>query len=287
MTDGAVGRDAARQPGLVPGPCAPRRPAGCCRAGAGPIVLVASTAGQRGEPFYSHYAATKGAIIALTKSLASELGPPGHPRQLRRPGVGADRHEPRGPRGGRRRRPSGGRSRSAAPARPEEIAGPVAFLASDLASYLHGQILSVNGGAVMVGLEAACASSSRAPAGLARRAPRRPAPRPRLRRPGGRPPDAAPARAPRPPSRPGRRGRPGERRSTRRPPTPSSTPPSSAGPTCARSARPRPSAINARLPGHRRAPLRRARPAARRDLDRPRLRRRPALLARGRPARAR
>ena len=43
--------------------------------GRGAIVLVASTAGQRGEPFYSHYAATKGAVIAMTKSLAAELGP--------------------------------------------------------------------------------------------------------------------------------------------------------------------------------------------------------------------
>ena len=41
----------------------------------GKIILVSSTAGQRGEAFYSHYAATKGAIISLTKSLASELGP--------------------------------------------------------------------------------------------------------------------------------------------------------------------------------------------------------------------
>ena len=37
------------------------------------------------------------------------------------------------------------------PGTPEEIAGPIAFLASDLASYMHGQVLSVNGGAVMVG----------------------------------------------------------------------------------------------------------------------------------------
>jgi NAD(P)-dependent dehydrogenase (short-subunit alcohol dehydrogenase family) len=37
------------------------------------------------------------------------------------------------------------------PGTPEEIAGPIAFLASDLSSYLHGQVLSANGGAVMSG----------------------------------------------------------------------------------------------------------------------------------------
>src|SRR5262249_28430902 len=54
----------------------------CCREAArimvrqkrGTIILVSSTAGQRGESFHSHYAATKGAVIAMTKSLAAELG---------------------------------------------------------------------------------------------------------------------------------------------------------------------------------------------------------------------
>lgn len=41
----------------------------------GNIVIVSSTAGQRGEAFHAHYAASKGALISLTKSLAVELGP--------------------------------------------------------------------------------------------------------------------------------------------------------------------------------------------------------------------
>jgi 3-oxoacyl-[acyl-carrier protein] reductase len=116
--------------------------------GSGSIVLVASTAGQRGEPFHSHYAAAKGAVIALTKSLASELGARGIRVNCVAPGwVATDMTR------------EALASDAAAtvleqiplgrPGTPEEIAGPIAFLASDLASYLHGQILSVNGGAVM------------------------------------------------------------------------------------------------------------------------------------------
>ncbi len=117
--------------------------------GSGVIVLVASTAGQRGEPFYSHYAATKGAVIALTKSLASELGPRGIrvncvapgwvETDLTRDALASDLREQL-----RTTIPLG------RPATPDEIAGPIAFLASDLASYLHGQVLSVNGGTVML-----------------------------------------------------------------------------------------------------------------------------------------
>ena len=118
--------------------------------GSGTIVLVASTAGQRGEPFHSHYAATKGGVIALTRSLGSELGPRGIRVNCVAPGwvmTDMSRAAIEGSGGAAIRRaiPLG------RPGTPEEIAGPVAFLASDLAGYLHGQVLQVNGGAVMVG----------------------------------------------------------------------------------------------------------------------------------------
>ena len=58
-------------------PSATTRPGGCCPAAAGVIVTIASTAGQRGEAHHSHYAASKGALIAFTKSLAAELAPHG------------------------------------------------------------------------------------------------------------------------------------------------------------------------------------------------------------------
>ncbi|HXK09761.1 MAG TPA: SDR family oxidoreductase [Vicinamibacteria bacterium] len=117
--------------------------------GCGTIILVASTAGQRGEPFHSHYAASKGAIIALTRSLASELGSRGVRVNCVAPGwvltdMSRAAIESTAGETIRRTIPRG------RPGTPEEIAGPVAFLVSDLASYMHGQVLSVNGGAVMV-----------------------------------------------------------------------------------------------------------------------------------------
>ena len=118
------------------------------KRGHGAIVLVASTAGQRGEPFHSHYAASKGAILALTRSLASELGPRGIRVNCVAPGwVDTEMSH------GALSSAEGDTIRHAIPlgrpGTPGEIAGPIAFLASDMASYLHGQILSVNGGAVM------------------------------------------------------------------------------------------------------------------------------------------
>jgi 3-oxoacyl-[acyl-carrier protein] reductase len=116
--------------------------------GRGSIVTIASTAGQRGEPEYSHYAASKGALLAFTKSLAAELSPHGIRVNAVAPGwVETDMTREAlaapGAADDLRKIPLG------RPARPEEIAGPVAFLASDLASYVYGEVLAVNGGAVM------------------------------------------------------------------------------------------------------------------------------------------
>ena len=121
------------------------------QARSGRIINISSTAGQRGEAFSSHYAATKGGVISLTKSLAVELAPLGHPRQLRRPGMDRHRHDARRSARAPVASPSSRRSRWDVPATAEEIAGAVVFLASELATFVTGEILNVNGGAVLVG----------------------------------------------------------------------------------------------------------------------------------------
>jgi 3-oxoacyl-[acyl-carrier protein] reductase len=114
----------------------------------GAIVTVASTAGQRGEAHHSHYAASKGALIAFTKSLAAELAPSGIRVNGVAPGwVLTDMS--RVSLSSEEGRESLAKIPLGRPATPDEIAGPVAFLASDLSSYLYGEILCVNGGAVM------------------------------------------------------------------------------------------------------------------------------------------
>jgi 3-oxoacyl-[acyl-carrier protein] reductase len=117
----------------------------------GRIINIASTAGQRGEAFHSHYAASKGGMISLTKSLASELGKYNITVNCVAPGwVITDMT-----------------TDSLADskifeqvlediplnkiAQPDEIAGPVLFLASQLASHITGEILNVNGGSVLCG----------------------------------------------------------------------------------------------------------------------------------------
>jgi 3-oxoacyl-[acyl-carrier protein] reductase len=120
------------------------------KQGRGKIINVSSTAGQRGEAFHSHYAATKGAIISLTKSWASELGPDILVNCVAPGWVDTDMSaEPLAKQEEYQQIVSLIPLRRVATA--EEIAGPILFLASSLASFITGEILNVNGGAVLVG----------------------------------------------------------------------------------------------------------------------------------------
>lgn len=120
------------------------------KQGSGNIINISSTAGQRGEAFHSPYAASKGAIISLTKSWAPELimhnirvncvAPGWVDTDMSRESLESDEVDdilrliPMGRVG-----------------MPEELAGPILFLASDLSTFVVGEILNVNGGAVLCG----------------------------------------------------------------------------------------------------------------------------------------
>ncbi len=117
----------------------------------GHIVLVSSTAGQRGEAFHADYAATKGALISLTKSLSTELIGQGIHCNCVAPGwvateMSADvLSDPETSKKLLSLIPLG------RPAHVDEIAAPILFLCTPLAGFISGEIFNVNGGAVLVG----------------------------------------------------------------------------------------------------------------------------------------
>ncbi len=120
------------------------------RQKSGNIINIASTAGQRGEAFHSSYASTKGALISLTKSLAVELAPHNIRVNCVAPGwvltdMSRDALEEDSDRSIVAKIPMGRIGT------PDELAGPVVFMASDLSSFVTGEILNVNGGAVLCG----------------------------------------------------------------------------------------------------------------------------------------
>lgn len=113
------------------------------------VVNVTSTAGQRGEAEYSPYAASKGAMISATKAWSSELAPGVRVNSVAPGWVDTEMCDEPFADGGKERIAAGiplGRVAS-----PEDVAGPVLFLASELARHVTGEILNVNGGAVLVG----------------------------------------------------------------------------------------------------------------------------------------
>ena len=116
----------------------------------GRIVMVSSTAGQRGEAMHADYAASKGAMISFVKSLAVELAPRGITVNSVAPGWVDTEMTDVAMR-------AGGRERIAAAipigrvATPEDVAGPIVFLCSALARHVTGEILNVNGGSVLCG----------------------------------------------------------------------------------------------------------------------------------------
>jgi 3-oxoacyl-[acyl-carrier protein] reductase len=115
----------------------------------GRVVIVSSTAGQRGEAGHADYAATKGALIALTKSLAVECAPDILVNCVAPGWVDTEMCEPAFASGGRERIVATIPLRRLPP--PDDIAGPIVFLCSDLARHLTGEVLNVNGGSVLCG----------------------------------------------------------------------------------------------------------------------------------------
>ncbi|HEY7616196.1 MAG TPA: SDR family oxidoreductase [Terriglobales bacterium] len=120
-------------------------------AAAGHIVLVSSTAGQRGEAFHCDYAASKGALISMVKGLSTELAADGIYVNCVAPGwVDTDMSAPA---------LSDPTTRAAVfdkiplgrVAKPEEIAAPILFLCTAHAGFITGEIFNVNGGAVLAG----------------------------------------------------------------------------------------------------------------------------------------
>jgi 3-oxoacyl-[acyl-carrier protein] reductase len=121
------------------------------KKGFGRIVIISSTAGQRGEGNVSNYAASKGGQISFTKSLAAELGPFGITVNAVAPGwvdtdMCADAFAQPGFKKSIEDSIPVGRV-----ATPEDIAWPIVFLCTDWARHINGEILNVNGGSVLCG----------------------------------------------------------------------------------------------------------------------------------------
>jgi 3-oxoacyl-[acyl-carrier protein] reductase len=117
----------------------------------GRIVAISSTAGQRGESLHTHYGASKGAVISLVKGLSTELArhnilvncvAPGWVDTDMSASVLRDKRKVKG---------AVAAIPLKRPATADEIAGPVLFAVSDLATFITGEVINVNGGSILCG----------------------------------------------------------------------------------------------------------------------------------------
>jgi 3-oxoacyl-[acyl-carrier protein] reductase len=144
-------KHAVEQMKRQPKPAASTPEAGGAPPPAGHIVLVSSTAGQRGEAFHCDYAASKGALISMVKGLSTELARDGIRVNCVAPGwVDTDMS-----RAALDDPPTRAKVFAAIPlgrvGTAQEIAGPILFLCTPHAGFINGEIFNVNGGAVLVG----------------------------------------------------------------------------------------------------------------------------------------
>jgi 3-oxoacyl-[acyl-carrier protein] reductase len=116
--------------------------------GTGRIINVSSSTAFRGARKAAHYAASKAGIVGFTKALALELAPSGITVNAICPGL-TDTAQPRGHMTDEELYSKGNRVPLGRIAQPEDIVGPVLFLASDKAGQITGQTVFVNGGDLM------------------------------------------------------------------------------------------------------------------------------------------